>query len=231
MIFNRNWIVLYYFHIKINFSMIFTHLLIARDEKNFMATFGGRLGAMAGSRCKCVASPLDFRYLSFCSTSCWPPHFLPERSWSWTRWDANRVYLNGGRYCRRRKRRERRKKQKRRKEVWTCWSWGPPLSTVSSDWSGLRLIFWGHCWKTRWAHRPLLNLSPFPRNFHIKDLHEQLGKTVEAGVNVTRGLVAAKIGAVKSTAELVSWLLTEKCATSVLDTASDRGQAVHTGGL
>ena len=35
-------------------------------------------------------------------------------------------------------------------------------------------------------------------------LHEHLGKTVEFGVNVTRDLVGAKVGAIRSAAELVS---------------------------
>merc|ERR1712062_143319 len=36
-----------------------------------------------------------------------------------------------------------------------------------------------------------------------KDLHEHVGKTVEVGVNVTRDLIGAKVGAIRSTAELV----------------------------
>merc|ERR1712156_1244182 len=62
-----------------------------------------------------------------------------------------------------------------------------------------------------------------------KDLHEQLGKTVEAGVNVTKGLVSAKIGAVKSTAELVPKVIEAK--KSVL-AASRRGSSspVEAGG-
>merc|ERR1711874_34606 len=55
-----------------------------------------------------------------------------------------------------------------------------------------------------------------------KDLHEQLGKTVEAGVNVTRGIVAAKIGAVKSTAELIPRVIEAK--QSILE-ASSRGSS------
>ena len=34
-------------------------------------------------------------------------------------------------------------------------------------------------------------------------LHEHVGKTVEFGVNVTRDLVGAKVGAIRSAAELV----------------------------
>merc|ERR1712083_832436 len=40
-----------------------------------------------------------------------------------------------------------------------------------------------------------------------KDLHEHVGKTVELGVNVTKGLVGAKVGAIRSAAELVPRLI------------------------
>ena len=39
--------------------------------------------------------------------------------------------------------------------------------------------------------------------FTNKDLHEHVGKTVEVGLNVTRDIVGAKIGAIRSAAELV----------------------------
>merc|ERR1711997_85686 len=40
-----------------------------------------------------------------------------------------------------------------------------------------------------------------------KDLHEHVGKTVEFGLNVTKGLVGAKVGAIRSAAELVPRLI------------------------
>ena len=36
-----------------------------------------------------------------------------------------------------------------------------------------------------------------------QDLHEQLGNTVKAGVDVTRSLVKAKLGVVKTVADVV----------------------------
>ena len=37
----------------------------------------------------------------------------------------------------------------------------------------------------------------------FQDLHEQLGNTVKAGVDVTRSLVKAKLGVVKTVADVV----------------------------
>jgi len=45
-----------------------------------------------------------------------------------------------------------------------------------------------------------------------KGLHEHVGKTVELGVNVTRDLVGAKVGAIRSAAELVPQLIDGKVA-------------------
>ena len=41
------------------------------------------------------------------------------------------------------------------------------------------------------------------RYWIYQDLHEHVGKTVEFGLNVTKGLVGAKVGAIRSAAELV----------------------------
>jgi len=45
-----------------------------------------------------------------------------------------------------------------------------------------------------------------------KGLHEHVGKTVELGLNVTRDLVGAKVGAIRSAAELVPQLIDGKAA-------------------